>query len=254
MRGSRLAAVGLGLALCACGPDAALDGLADGGAVQVAAPVSGEAVSLDDGRTIRLAGLIAPGPGEPYAEEARAALAQAAASGEARLSYGGSADGPAHLRMADGRRWVQATLLEQGAARVRTTPEDRAMASEMLRAEAGARAASRGLWALPAYQVRLPREVVAIRAEGFQVVEGRVARAAEAGGRLFLEFGADWRGGFSTETPMSALAGFEAAGLNLRALEGRLVRVRGDVRSTGFGPRLRLDHPEQLERLREQAG
>ena len=42
--------------------------------------------------------------------------------------------------------------------------------------------------------------MVAAREQGFQIVEGRVTRAADAGGRLFLEFGADWRG-----DPSSAL-------------------------------------------------
>jgi micrococcal nuclease len=248
---SKLTAILLGLGLCGCGPQAALDGLADGGAVRVAEAAPDASVRLDDGRMVRLAGLIAPDAGEPFAVEARAALTQAVAPGAARLSYGGAGDGPAHLRMANGRAWVQAALLEHGAARVRTTAQDRALAAEMLRIEARARAAGRGLWALPAYQVRLPREIVAARAEGFQIVEGRVTRAADAGGRLFLEFGADWRGGFSTETPLAALAGFEAAGLDLRALQGRLIRVRGEVRPTAFGPRLRLDHPEQVERLRD---
>jgi endonuclease YncB( thermonuclease family) len=245
-----IAALGL---LAGCGPDAALDGLADGGAARVVSVAAGGTASLQDGRRIALAGVVLPAPGEPYAGEARSALAAMTVGREVRLLYGGPAEGPFHLRDVRRRDWLQQRLLEQGAARVRTGFDDRALARELLRSEARARQAERGLWALPAYQVRLPGEVVAARATGFQLVEGRVARAAEAGGRLFLEFGREWRGGFSTETPLEALPRFEAAGLDLRGLQGRLVRVRGEVRATAFGPRLRLDHPEQVERLRDPA-
>jgi micrococcal nuclease len=198
-----------------------------------------------------LAGVAAPAPGEAYGDQARAALQGLAGGSTVRLSYGGAAEGPYHLRQAPSRRWVQQALLEAGAVRVRTRPNDRALAREMLRVEARARQARRGLWSLPDYQVRLPQEVVAQRDEGFQLVEGRVLRAAEAGGRVFLEFSAQWRGGFSIETPAAAVPDFLAAGVELSALKGRLVRVRGEVRPTAFGPRLRLDHPEQLERLRD---
>jgi endonuclease YncB( thermonuclease family) len=251
MRGLGIA-VALSLLLAGCGPDAALDGLADGGASRVVSITAGDAVVLQDGRKIALAGVVAPAAGEPYGAEATRALRDLATGREVRLLRDGAADGPLHLRDAASRAWLQQSLLEQGAVRVRTGFDDRAMAREMLQAEARARQAGRGLWALPAYQVRLPGEVVAGRAEGFQVVEGRVVRAAETAGRLYLEFGREWRGGFSTETQLAALPRFESAGLDLRALEGRLVRVRGEVRPTAFGPRLRLDHPEQLERLSER--
>ena len=64
-------------------------------------------------------------------------------------------------------------MLEAGDARVRTWADNRALARPMLDAEARARLKGRGLWALPAYQVRLPDEAAA-RPFGFQLVEGRV--------------------------------------------------------------------------------
>lgn len=241
------------LLLAGCGADAALDGLADGGVARVAAVETGGRLRLEDGREAALAGVAVPTAGEPYAAEARAALGELASGRELRLSRGGAADGPVHARDARSRAWLQQRLLEAGAARVRTDYADRALAGEMLRAEARARQAGRGLWALAAYQVRLPGEVIARREAGFLMVEGRVARAAETAGRLYLEFSREWRGGFSTETPLSALPRFEGAGLDLRSLEGQIVRVRGEVRPTAYGPRLRLDHPEQVERLRQPA-
>jgi micrococcal nuclease len=231
------------LMVSGCGPQAVLDGLADGGRAKVVRAVSGDRVLLEDGRAIALAGL-APGA-DPQA------LSGLVDGREVRLFYGGQAEGPFHLRRVADRRWVQGALLSAGQAQVRTTRDDRALADEMLREEAKARQARRGLWAAADPPVKLPREVVAGDLDGFQIVEGRVVRAAEAGGRLFLEFGADWRGGFSSETPLQALPGFQSAGLDLRALQGRVVRIRGTVRATSFGPRLTLDHPEQVERIQE---
>ena len=250
MRGTKVAIL-LSLLLAGCGADAALDGLADGGTARVAAVDPGGAITLAGGRKVALAGLILPAAGEPYAAEATRALSALAGGREVRLLRTGRSDGPFHLRDARSRDWVQGRLLGEGAARVRTDFSDRALVMEMLSAEARARQAGRGLWALSAYQVRLPGEVVQARAMGFQIVEGRVVRAADTAGRLYLEFGRQWRGGFSTETPLSALARFEDAGLDLRALQGQIVRVRGEVRRTAYGPRLQLDHPEQVERLRQ---
>jgi micrococcal nuclease len=240
----------LSLLLAGCGADAALDGLADGGTGRVVAVDAAGALTLEDGRKVILAGVTLPTGEEPYAAEAAEAL-RAATGREVRLLRGGRANGPAHVRDGRSRDWLQRRLLDAGAARVRSDFEDRALIKEMLGAEAGARQARRGLWALSAYQVRLPGEVVTQRALGFQIVEGDVVRAADTAGRLYLEFGRDWRGGFSTETPLSALPRFDDAGLDLRALQGKIVRVRGEVRSTRFGPRLRLDHPEQIEQLRQ---
>ena len=48
------------LLLGGCGTEVALDGLADGGRGVVAEAVSGDAVRLADGRTVRLAGVEAP--------------------------------------------------------------------------------------------------------------------------------------------------------------------------------------------------
>lgn len=240
------------IVLAACGRDASLDALAAGERGRVAAVLSGDTLRLEDGRVVRLAGLEAPREAEPFATEARQILSRLAIGREVELLHGGPRTDSAnrltgHVRLRGDRRWLQALLLDTGAARVRID-EDRALASEMLELEARARAAGRGLWGAPSYRVALPGEVDA-QGEGFHVVEGRVLRATRNGPRLYLEFSPDWRSGFSAETPIDALASFDAAGVDLSALQGVLVRVRGEVRPTRYGPRLRLDRPEQLERL-----
>jgi hypothetical protein len=151
----------------------------------------------------------------------------------------------AQVRAVPSRRWMEGEMLAAGAARVRTYRDNRALAGAMLAQEAQARRAGRGLWALPAYRVRLPQEV-GPDARGLLVVEGRVARADPAGGgvRLLL---ADAGPPVAVEMDARAWPDFDAAGLDPATLVGRLVRVRG----AADGPRLRLDHPEQLELLSE---
>lgn len=242
----------IALLLAGCGAETSLDALAAGGRARVVAVGSGDTLTLDTGMTVRLAGVEAPGAGEPYAEEARTALERLALGREVELLYGGARQDAygrvlAQVRDTRTRGWIEGALLREGAARVRTWPDNRALAREMLVDEARGRIAGKGVWANPAYQVRLPGEV-APDARGFQVVEGRVVRAAAEGGRIRLEF-AGAPAGFAAEIPRRSAVDFRVAGVDPSGLVGALVRVRGPVRPTAAGPRLWLDHPEQLERL-----
>jgi 2-hydroxychromene-2-carboxylate isomerase len=94
--------------------------------------------------------------------------------------------------------------------------------------------------------VRLPQEL-SPQDRGLQLVEGRVRRAGETRAFAYLDFSAEWRDEASVQIPSRALADFRAAGLDPLRLEGRLIRVRGDVQ----GLRLTVDHPEAIERLRD---
>jgi hypothetical protein len=102
--------------------------------------------------------------------------------------------------------------------------------------------AGRGLWGLAAYRVRLPVE--AQGASGFSIVEGRVTGAfgSPQGAEMDLDK-------VVTATIAQAqLAEFARTGRDPGRLRGKLVRVRGYLRRDGTMP---LDHPEQLEPLRE---
>jgi hypothetical protein len=122
---------------------------------------------------------------------------------------------------------------------VRTFADNRALAAQMLEREAKARAAGRGLWALPYYQVRLPWEVRGVR--GFQIVEGKVSAVRPVGEGFEL----DLQGHLAVDVPGRAAADFVSAGKPIPELAGRLVRVRGTVR----GGSMRIDHPEAVEVL-----
>jgi len=202
---------------------------------------------LDDGREVRLAGVDAP------AAEARALADRLVKGRRVALLQGGASADPygrplVQVRTLGERRWLQGALVEAGQARVRTTAESAALAPELLEREARARARKRGLWGDSAYRVRIPEEAAG---GGFMIVEGRVLRAERRADSLFLDFEAGPEG-FSVRIPRRRLADFEAAGLEGAALEGRLLRVRGVVRATRFGPTLLVDHPEQIERVRDR--
>ncbi|HYG27777.1 MAG TPA: thermonuclease family protein [Caulobacteraceae bacterium] len=240
-----LALAGL-LLLAGCGEAAALDRLAPAGEGRVSEVIAADLVLLDDGEAVKLAGLASLRRRDPYGKEAAAALEALTLGQEVELLSGGAARDPfgrrvAHLRLVKGRRWVQGEMLAQGAARVRTFPDNRALAAEMLEREARARAKGAGLWALKHYQVRLPAETR--RDRGFQVVEGRVTAVRPLGRAYELDVQ-----GLRAEIPARAVADFEAAGKAPASLAGRLVRMRGTMRG---GPSLRLDHPETVELLRD---
>ena len=244
------ASTALLMALAGCG-GAGVDQLAAGPKGVVAEVRSGDSVVLQSGQVVRLAGVEAPKGSDPFAGQAREALARLVLGREVQLMYGGARqDGYgralAHLKLTRGGAWVEAALLEAGGARVHTWPDNRALARPMLDAEARARLKGRGLWALPAYQVRLPDEAAA-KPFGFQLVEGRVVSAAERDGavRLSLE---RW---VEAEVPREAQGAFASSGLVVADLPGKLVRVRGWVRPGSGEGLMRLDHPEQIEVLRE---
>lgn len=241
-------ALALPMAVAACDD---LDPLAAGPSGRVIAVRSGDSVVLDGGHVVRLAGIEAPYGQAIYAAEASLALADVAAGQTVQLFFGGARQDSygrllAHLRLAKSGRWVQRAMLEQGAARVRTYADNRALARPMLDAEARARLARRGLWTLLAYRVRLPQEAAA-DPFGFQVVEGRVSAVEDRGYGPTIDM-EHW---LRADVSRSAQAQLAAGGMTPQALKGKLIRLRGEVRPGAGGALMALDHPEQVERLRQ---
>jgi endonuclease YncB( thermonuclease family) len=247
--GSVLPPAILPLALDGCAPG--LEQLAAGPIDKVAQVHNGDSLVLAGGQTVRLVGIEAPKNDQVYAAEARQALEDLVSGQQVQLFYGGARQDAygrilAHLRLRRDRSWVQKTLLEAGAARVRTYLDNRALARPMLDAEARARKASRGLWTLLAYRVRLPEEA-AVDPFGFQIVEGKVSFVQPDGDGLAMDL-EHW---VRAEVPRASQAPFASAGLTPSVLKGRLVRVRGMTRPGRGEAVLTLDHPEQVELLRQ---
>lgn len=231
----------------------------------VAAVIDGETLLLADGRTLRLIGAKAPMPplgwrGDdpwPFVAEASDALAALALSKTIEFSYGGSRiDRHGHLLaqafvVADGRRlWLQEELVSNGLARVYSFADNRACIGELLARESEARAKHLGLWSSSAYRIasaldlrRLGRLI-----HSYQLVGGKVVAVGQGGGRVYLNFKPDWRSDFTVSVERKDMAAFRAAGIDLDALSGKQIRVRGFL-AWRNGPMIEASHPEQIELL-----
>lgn len=213
------------------------------------------ALVTEDGERIavRPAGILIPAGDEPLAEEAALALAEAADRRRARLSYPGEARDRygraiAIVGFEDGTS-LQEVLVASGWARVYSWPGETTGIAELLALEAEARMAGRGLWADPAYAIRTPDpNLLALDLDSVQIVEGRVISTAEVRGRTYLNFGFDYRSDFTVSVEARDRRAFEDAGMDLLALEGADVRVRGWIYAMN-GPAMTIDHPERLEIL-----
>lgn len=239
--------------------DGVLAQLAVGEHATVVDIVDGDTVRLDDGWQVRLVGIQAPKlplgrknfKKWPLADEAKSVLETLLLNREVELAYGGQRVDRhgrrlAHLFLADGT-WIQGELLLAGMARVYSFPDNRAVVAEMLAAEGRARRARAGIWGDRWYAVRAADDL-ARDIGSFQLVEGHVVDAADVRGTVYLNFGADWRSDFTIKVAKRSRKSFDAAGLDLQALEGRIVRVRGWIDSYN-GPMIETTHPEQIEVL-----
>jgi len=139
--------------------------------------------------------------------------------------------------------WLQAGLIDAGLARVETMPGADAGASPLLLREAKARLAGLGLWRDPLYRPRAPGETWPWLGT-FQIVRGTVRAAAKVRGRVYLNFGADWRRDFTVMVDRPGRAGFKVG--DLLDLRRQYIQVRGWLFPTN-GPMIALDHPTSLE-------
>lgn len=231
--------------------------------VAVERALAGDAVALDDGRVVRLAGVVAPRPPLGVAAEAwpldamaRAALSEAAAGKVLELRLTGS--GPdrhgrlrGHLAAIGSADHAEIASKLLGEGRVLRSGEDagRGCGATLALVEDQAVRARLGLWSEPYYEVRDASDGARLLALAgrFVVAEGRVASVRTSAGRAYVNFGARWRGALSlalSEAALRKLGGF--AGLGLEA--GARIRARGVVEARR-GPVIRLSEASQVERL-----
>lgn len=224
---------------------------------RVAAVIDPRSFRLEDGREVRLAGI------EPVASEkarekeknmATAALSAIVAGREVILRgeddtpdrYGRQ---PAFVFLASSETPVQAQLLAKGAALVSGTVADKGCAAVLTSAEAAARQAREGTWAEPSAIKNAESQGDILTGIGrFMVVEGKVLSVRQAGATTYLNFGRNWTRDFAVTISRRMLPGFEAAGLVLKSLENKRIRVRGWVEARG-GPRIEVLHAGQIEML-----
>lgn len=214
------------------------------------------ALVLARGRAVTLEGILLPQAGDNresrlLADSAFVTLARQADQGPVTFAATPPlADRYGRLRaQAFGEDWLQRALLERGLARVMIAPDRTACAAELYAAEARARAAKRGLWALPAYRIRAADAMLKNDIGTFQIVEGVVANVGRGDGRSFIDFAIDWRNGFSAVVAGEDRKTFRREGFDLAGLRGRRIRLRGMVRAEQGRPQIVLANPAQIELL-----
>jgi endonuclease YncB( thermonuclease family) len=208
---------------------------------------------LQDGREVRLAGI------EPVADDTakpnRAAALSAIIAGR-DVTLRGEDDTPdrygrqpAFVFVASSEAPVQALLLAQGEALVSSAVADKECAAVLASAEAAGREAKNGTWADPAAikNAESPGDILAGIGR-FTMVEGKVLSVRQAGATTYLNFGRNWTRDFAVTISRRILPAFEAAGIALKSLENRRIRVRGWVEARG-GPRIEVLHVGQIEVL-----
>jgi endonuclease YncB( thermonuclease family) len=223
--------------------------------------IDGRTFTLDDGSEVRLAAVEVPPleSGVAPGAAAKAALDALIGGDEVVLRRADIATDRYGRLVAyayavrDGEElFAQGELIASGFARVGDHVGSRTCALELLKSENAARAAKLGLWADSHYDVldaETPTDVLARRGR-FALVEGKVVSVRESGATIYVNFGRRWSEDFTVTVLKRNERNFTAAGLDLKGLAGRRIRVRGFIEArggTGRSPGIEADYPEQIE-------
>jgi endonuclease YncB( thermonuclease family) len=211
-----------------------------------------------DGAEIVLTDIIAPSPAtllgraEPGAEIASSALREFLATSRQLSFYEpprdrwGRLSGPARfVRENAGHKTLQAALLEAGAARVSPQTEDHATLDHYFEAEDAARASRKGIWSLSAYAILDTLEQR--RLFSFQIFRGAVRSASENRGRVYFNFGDDFRTDLTATVTQGAFRRWRREA-SFASYAGRIVELRGVVDWIN-GPSIELRHERQMRLL-----
>lgn len=226
----------------------------DHGSATVDRVIDGDTVRLHGDVHVRLIGLDAPEfhhrdearAVEPFAREARDALTDLLAAHDDRVHLVHDRErrdhyrrSLAHLFTPNGRS-ITALMLSQGLAVRLTIPPNEWNLDCYRDVERTAREAGLGIWSQPRYRLHeaheLPRD-----AEGFQRVQGRVARLGASSRAHWINL----EGDVALRIDRADLHHFPD--LDLGALENARVSARGYVYNYRGQPRMRIRHPADLE-------
>lgn len=154
----------------------------------------------------------------------------------------------AQVHRIDDGTWLQGVLLSEGLAMVETRPAGALAVEAMLAREAHARTAGKGLWTRASSPLTTAEHALD-RLGRFAIVEGRVVATAESRGRVYLNFGQDWRTDFTISiAPQDWRRRFRDQGLTHEHYRNRRVRVRGWIQRLN-GAMIEVSHPQQIEVL-----
>lgn len=236
----------------------------------VASVEDGETLKLTDGRAVRLIGAKAPMPplgwrGDdpwPLVDEATGALTRLASGAEVELRFGGRRSdrhdqllAQVFLVVRGERIWLQEEMVARGLARVYSFDDNKACIRELLAREAEAREQRLGIWASWAYRIQNADDLKRLDRlmHTYQLVEGTVEAVGEGQKWIYLNFAEDWRSDFTISVERRHSSAFADAGIDLKTLAGKTLRVRGWLQWRN-GPMIEATHPEQIELLPDTSG
>lgn len=236
-------------------------------AVSALASADGTALTLEDGRTIRLADIGVPRaelyetiagekavpqpPALAELEPGRSLLVSVQSDTPdrwgriaAHVSLPGNLSGDA----AAPAEWLSGHLVANGRAFVLPGDGETACIDALYALEADARHARRGLWRDPAHRVWMADdERLSEEATGaWRIVSGRVVSVGVTKTNHYLNFGRDWNTDFTVTVQTRDVERFAAAGRHPEGLKGRLVRVRGWLRKWN-GAVIEVTRPGEIE-------
>ena len=224
--------------------------------VRVIGVSDGDTLRLADNRRVRIIGINTPElahdgrPADALAEEAHQHLQKLVRQSNNRVGLRLGEENRdrhgrilAHVFLANGEN-VEAHMLGQGLASRVAVPPNVWGQDCLIQAENEARAAGRGIWALESYRSPIEAHKLPDDTTGFILLQGRVARV---GGSRHAQW-INLEGGVALKIDHDLLPYFRD--INLQALEGRRIEVRGWLtRPGGKEPRIRLTHPSMLRIL-----
>ncbi|MFO7594577.1 MAG: thermonuclease family protein [Pseudomonadota bacterium] len=220
---------------------------------RIAAVIDGDTVELGDGRRVRLLGINTPEvahhgrPGEALGEKAKGFLERQLKNKKVRLRYDIERRDRydrllAHIFLEDGRN-INAMLLQKGLAHALFKWPNIKHIDNYYTLERRARQQGKGIWALPAYRIRPMENLLSLR-NRFVRLRGTVDVVEHKRRYSYLTF----RNRLRVAVDQSRLPLFEEAGIELDALPGKKITLRGWLRQRDGSPFLKLEHPYQLER------
>ena len=237
--------------------------LARGDTRAIARVIDGETLALDDGRSLRLIGALAPRASDvgaaagswPPENQARAVLSTLVEGQSVTLWHDARRSdryGQVLAHVTVGDTWLQGALVTRGLARAYGRPDSDACAEALVRLERRAREHGLGLWGNASYGVRAASRGDWERAlHSFQIVSATVRRVSRGSGEVYVTLG--HRGGraYPLEAVVPAKRSDLTGGMAPRSLVGRRVLVRGWIEQRR-GPVIVIDSRGQLEVLEEQ--
>jgi hypothetical protein len=224
--------------------------------------LDGCTLALDDGREVRLAAIEVPGPRDPAArpgeQDAPRRWPLEPLPPGIRSCCGGRRADPIATAASSPTPMRYGTV-KNCCCSENSWPRDLPGSAPASRVRApgtcwtGKRRPARpklGLWADPYYEVlnaETPKDALAYRGR-FALVEGKVASVRESGPRIYVNFGRRRTGDITVTILKRNERNFAAAGLDLRGLAGRRIRVRGWIEArSGERAWIEAERPEQIE-------